>query len=84
MGWRLYSYIGALSDWELAFILRSIPAEIYLVSHTSHYNFEDKLKKMGQPGPNPFIDPQGYKDYIVRFEKGFQEQYQKDLAAAKK
>jgi len=28
MGWRLYSYIGALSDWELAFILRSIPAGV--------------------------------------------------------
>lgn len=78
-------YPNIAEDYMRSFdILRSIPAEVFLVSHTSHYDLEGKLKKMGQPGPNPFIDPQGYKDYIVRFEKGFKEQYAKDLAAAKK
>lgn len=78
-------YPNMAEDYMRSFdILRSIPAEVYLVSHTGHFDFEGKLKKMGQPGPNPFIDPQGFKDYIVRFEKGFKEQYAKDLAAAKK
>jgi metallo-beta-lactamase class B len=76
-------YPNIAEDYMRSFdVLRSIPAEVFLVSHVAHYNFDDKVKKMGQGGPNPFIDPQGYKDYIVRFEKDFKEQYEKDKAAA--
>lgn len=78
-------YPNNAEDYMRSFdILRSIPAEVFLVSHTQHYNLEDKMKKVGQAGPNPFVDPQGYKDYIVRFEKDFKVQYEKDKAAAAK
>lgn len=76
-------YPNNAEDYMRSFdILRSIPAEVFLVSHVAHYNFVDKVAKMGQPGPNPFIDPQGYKDYIARFEKDFKAKYEKDKAAA--
>jgi metallo-beta-lactamase class B len=76
-------YPNNAEDYMRSFdILRSIPAEVFLVSHTGHYNFTEKMNKLGQPGPNPFIDPQGYKDYITRFEKDFEAQYEKDKAAA--
>jgi metallo-beta-lactamase class B len=76
-------YPNIAEDYMRSFdILRSIPAEVFLVSHVAHYNFDEKVKKIGQPGPNPFVDPQGYQDYIARFEKDFKAQYEKDKAAA--
>ena len=78
-------YPNIAEDYMRSFdILRSIPAEVFLVSHVAHYNFDEKVKKLGQPGQNPFVDPQGYKDYIDRFEKDFKEKYEKDKAEAAK
>ena len=78
-------YPNNAEDYMRSFdILRSIPAEVFLVSHVAHYNFDEKVKKIGQTGPNPFVDPKGYQDYIVRFEKDFKAQYEKDKAAAAK
>jgi hypothetical protein len=31
----------------------------------------EKLKRMGEGKPNPFIDTQGYKDFVAAKEKEF-------------
>jgi metallo-beta-lactamase class B len=44
-------------------ILRSLPCDIPLASHPAMYNLAQKFPKLGK-GPNPFIDPAGYKAEI--------------------
>src|SRR5580765_1392074 len=40
---------------------RSLKVDVPLGSHPGMYNMEEKFAKLGKGGPNPFIDPAGYK-----------------------
>ena len=40
---------------------RALPCDIPLGSHPGMYNLAEKYAKLGKGGPNPFIDPAGYK-----------------------
>jgi len=49
-------------EFERAFkVARSLPCDVPLGSHPGMYNLEEKYAKLGKGGPNPFIDPEGYK-----------------------
>jgi metallo-beta-lactamase class B len=49
-------------EFERAFkVMRSLPCDVPLASHPAMYNLAEKYAKLGQGGPNPFIDPAGYK-----------------------
>ena len=43
---------------------RSLPCDVPLGSHPGMYNLQEKYAKLRAGGPNPFIDPQGYKTEI--------------------
>src|SRR5438270_28617 len=49
-------------------VLRGLPCDIPLGSHPAMYNMQEKYAKLIQQGPakgpNPFIDPEGYKREI--------------------
>jgi metallo-beta-lactamase class B len=48
-------------EYKQAFkVLRSLHADIPLGSHPAMYNLDAKYPKLGK-GPNPFVDPAGYK-----------------------
>jgi metallo-beta-lactamase class B len=40
---------------------RALPCDIPLGSHPGMYNMSEKYAKLGKGGPNPYIDPAGYK-----------------------
>jgi metallo-beta-lactamase class B len=42
-------------------VSRRLPCDVPLGSHPGMYNMAEKFAKIGQGGPNPFIDPAGYK-----------------------
>jgi metallo-beta-lactamase class B len=42
-------------------VLRSLPCDVPLASHPAMYNMAGKFAKLAAGGPNPFIDPAGYK-----------------------
>ncbi len=42
-------------------IARTLPCDVPLGSHPGMYNLDEKYAKLGKGGPNPFIDPDGYK-----------------------
>ncbi len=52
-------------------ILRSLPCDVPLGSHPAMYNLAEKFEKSGK-GPNPFIDPAGYKSELDIQENAFQ------------
>ncbi len=61
-------------------ILRSLPCDIVLGAHGSYFGMDDKIARLkAGEKPNPFIDPQGYRDFI----DGTERSYLKQLAAEK-
>ena len=61
--------------------LKTLPCDVFLASHAYMFNMEEKLKRMQQgASSNPFIDPQGYRDYIADYENEFLAQLQQEKA----
>jgi metallo-beta-lactamase class B len=42
-------------------VAHGLPCDVPLGSHPGMYNLAEKFAKLGTGGPNPFIDPEGYK-----------------------
>ena len=66
-------------------ILRGLACDIPLGSHPAMYSLAEKYPKLGK-GPNPFIDPAGYKTELDIQETAFRavlDQQQKEAAAKK-
>jgi metallo-beta-lactamase class B len=64
-------YPEIAGDYRRAFeVLRSLPCDVFLAPHGKQYGLAEKYPKLGA-GPNPFIDPQGYKAYLDNGEKLF-------------
>jgi metallo-beta-lactamase class B len=62
-------------------LLRSLPCDVPLGSHPSMYNLAEKYPKLGK-GPNPFIDPEGYKHELDIQEHAFLEKLTEQKKAA--
>jgi len=78
----LYPQIA--SDYERMFrVLKSLPCDVFLGAHGNYYGMEAKFAKMKEGGPNPFIDPDGYKSYVAEREQAFRAELAKQMAAAK-
>jgi len=64
-------------DYEHTFeTLKALPCDIFLGAHAGYYGGNAKAARLReQPdGPNPFVDPSGYRAFIDRAEKRFREQ----------
>jgi metallo-beta-lactamase class B len=61
--------------------LRALHCDVFLGSHTNHYNMQAKYAKLSQGGPNPFIDPQGYKEHLDNYEKLFYAKLEQERTA---
>lgn len=62
-------------------LLRSLPCDVPLGSHPSMYNMQAKYARLGK-GPNPFIDPEGYKHELDIEEHAFLEKLAEQKKAA--
>jgi metallo-beta-lactamase class B len=78
----LYPQIA--SDYERMFrVLKSLPCDVFLGAHGDYYGMEAKYARMKLGGPNPFIDPEGYKSYITEREQTFRAELAKQTAASR-
>ena len=50
---------------------KSLPCDIFLGAHGSYYDMEAKYAQSQKPGPNPWIDPRGYRAYIENRELAY-------------
>jgi metallo-beta-lactamase class B len=75
------SYPGIAQDFELTFrTLKALPCDVFLGAHASSFDMEEKFARRSKGGANPFIDPQGYKDYVADREKAFRDELAKQSA----
>jgi len=54
-------------------VLRALPCDVFLASHSRFYGTPEKYAKLKDGGPNPFIDPAGYRAHLDLQEKNFKE-----------
>lgn len=78
-------YPGIVEDYTRTYrTMRALPCDIFLGAHGVYYDMDAKLarRKAGEK-PNPFIDPQGYRDFIDGSEKNYLSQLAKEKNAAR-
>jgi metallo-beta-lactamase class B len=62
--------------------LKTLPCDVFLASHAFMFNLEPKLAKWKEnPQQNPFIDPQGCRDYVTDWEYEFRYKLQQERLA---
>jgi metallo-beta-lactamase class B len=74
------TYLGIVEDYARTFqTLRALPCDIFLASHGSFFGLTTKSERLRKGGGlNPFIDPEGYRQYLDRSERAFQERLAAD------
>jgi metallo-beta-lactamase class B len=76
---------GIVDEFERAYtVMKSLPADVPLGSHPAMYNLSEKYPKIGSVGPNPFIDPLGYKMELNTVERVYRAALQEQRKAAAK
>ena len=72
-------YPNIVADYAHSFdLLKSLHCDVFLGPHGTFFSMKDKALKMGKGGKNPFIDPQGYVDFIRWTEKAYRDQLQRE------
>jgi metallo-beta-lactamase class B len=73
---------GMADEYTRSFkLLRSLPCDVPLGSHPAMYNLAEKYPKIDK-GPNPFIDPEGYKHELDIQENAFRMRLAEQKKAA--
>lgn len=74
-------YPGMIADYRHTFATaKSIQADVFFAAHSGFFGLATKKARLGQPGPNPFIDRAGFE----RLLDGQQRAFEAALAAAEK
>jgi metallo-beta-lactamase class B len=69
------SYPGIAEDYERSFrVLRSLACDIFLGPHSGMFGGPEKAARLKAGAKeNPFLDPQGYRDYLDNSERNFRK-----------
>lgn len=79
------SYPGIADDFAATFrTLKGLPCDVFLGAHGGYYEMEEKFARMKDGAANPFIDPQGYREYVGERESAFQKELAKQTAEARR
>lgn len=62
-------------------MLKSLHCDVFLGPHAPFFNMEAKVKQLAAgTKSNPFVDPDGFQNYIASYEKSYNEQVQRERA----
>src|SRR5436190_2103295 len=71
-------YPQIADDYAKTFkVLKSLPVDLFLGAHGAYFGLKAKYEKMKSGGPNPFIDPAGYKAYVSEREGAFLKEWER-------
>jgi metallo-beta-lactamase class B len=79
-------YPQIAGDYARSFkVLRALPVDVFLGAHGSFYGLPAKYARLEKgEGPNPFIDPEGYKAHLDLQEKNFNARLAEQNGAGQK
>jgi metallo-beta-lactamase class B len=68
-------YPRIAEDFARSFaIWRALPCDVFLGVHGDFYDMDTKRGRLDHGGPNPFIDPGGYRTFVAEAEDRFRAQ----------
>lgn len=72
------TWAGVADAYAKSFqILKALPCDVFLGPHAPFFAMAEKVKRLGAQ-PNPFIDPQGFRNFIEANEKNYHEQIKRE------
>lgn len=75
------AYAQIASDYDKGFqVLRALHCDVFLGAHGSYYDMEAKYTRMKEGAVNPFVDPDGYKDFVNEREQAFRAELARQQA----
>jgi metallo-beta-lactamase class B len=78
------SYPGIAEDFAQTFrVLQSLPCDLFLGAHGSYFGLKSKLPRLEKQGPQVFIDPNGYEEFVAKSQEKFKTALKKEQEAAK-
>jgi metallo-beta-lactamase class B len=70
------SYPKIAEDYLKTFeVLKGLPVDLFLGAHGAYFGMKSKYERMKNGGANPFIDPAGYKTYVLEREATFLKEW---------
>jgi metallo-beta-lactamase class B len=78
-------YPAIADDFAATFrTLKALPCDVFLAPHGAMFSLGEKARKARQGSDrNPFIDPEGYRDWVARTEQAFRSRLDRERAASK-
>ena len=71
-------YPQIAQEYEQMFrVLKALPCDVFLGAHGDYYGIAEKAARLKEGAPNPFVDPQGYKNYVADREQVFRAELKK-------
>jgi metallo-beta-lactamase class B len=76
------SYPGIAQDFKHTFAeLHILPCDVFLGAHGGYFDLLEKLRLYSQKGPRVFIDPKGYRQFVINAQENFEKELSKQYAA---
>jgi metallo-beta-lactamase class B len=76
-------YPGMAEDFERTFrVLKSLPCDYFLGAHGGYFDLETKYNRYKEGVTTAFIDPEGYKNYVLEREQAFRQELTKQKSPA--
>jgi metallo-beta-lactamase class B len=76
------AYPTIVDDYAKTFErLNRLKVDIFLGSHGNIYDLEGKIERLKKGRSNPFIDPQGYRDYVANSEAAFHKKLEEQKSS---
>jgi acetyl esterase/lipase len=76
-GYRLVDnkdYPQIADDFARTFeVLKGLPCDVFLGAHGAYYGMVERHALLKKAKANPFVNPQGYKDYVALKERAFRK-----------
>jgi len=77
------SYPGIVQDFQHTFAeLHSLTCDVFLGAHGQYFDMLEKLKRYPKEGSHVFIDPDGYKQFVIKSQGKFEKELSRQRAAA--
>jgi metallo-beta-lactamase class B len=75
-------YPDAVSDYRRQFAtLESLNPDIFLASHGAFFDLEQKRAALGDTKVNPFVDREGYHQFVTAAERRFEDRVRNEASA---
>jgi len=79
------NYPNIVEDYQRTFeILRKLPCDVFLASHGNFFNLEEKSRQARtNAARNPFVDPDGYRQFLDQTQRDFGAELKRQSAQAR-